>query len=609
MATPPPNNRPRPRVSVAAGPGAIDLLEESVHRLRLTRPGVLALYYVGSLPFILGLLFFWADLSRDPDAPRHAIGAAFGLTLLFVWMKSFQAIFASELRARFGRRPSAPWTVARLARLAATQTVLQGTALFVLPVAALITIPLGWVYAFYQNATALGTGETSSTKEVFARSARAAALWPKQNHVALSLIFLLGLFAWINLIAAAFTFPQLLRQFTGEENLFTRSGIHILNTTFFAVTFSLVYLALDPVIKTFYALRCFYGDSLRSGEDLKSELLALPPVSGTDADAMPAPPSSSAGAVKKSAPVLAALLVLAFCLFAPTRAPAAVENGPAPTPAPSPDAPTKTAGVSPTALRQSAEEVLKRREFAWRQPRSRSDIEAPAAGPGFWDAVGQWIKDTWESVEHWLDRFWEKLFGRRRPSRESGNALQASAALLRLAAYGLAVLTVASILFVLWKSWRNRRARREQTGQIVPAAAVINLADDQILASQLPEDEWLELARRLLAEGERRLAVRAFYLSVLSNLGARGLLAIARHKSNRDYLEELRRRARDSVEMREAFARNVRRFERVWYGPHPADDTLMAEFQADRQCIAAALATASAPPAVAPGLPAIPATS
>ena len=110
-----------------------------------------------------------------------------------------------------------------------------------------------------------------------------------------------------------------------------------------------------------------------------------------------------------------------------------------------------------------------------------------------------------------------------------------------------------------------------------------DLPAEDLLATQLPEDEWLSLARRLAAAGERRLALRALYLSLLAGLGERGLLAIARHKSNRDYLQELRRRTRDRPELPGAFGRSVGDFERVWYGAHPVDDGLLAAFQAERE--------------------------
>ena len=59
-----------------------------------------------------------------------------------------------------------------------------------------------------------------------------------------------------------YTVPNLLKMFTGEENAFTRSGgLALFNSTFLAVSVALVYLAFDPLAKTFYALRCFYADA------------------------------------------------------------------------------------------------------------------------------------------------------------------------------------------------------------------------------------------------------------------------------------------------------------------------------------------------------------
>ena len=103
---------------------------------------------------------------------------------------------------------------------------------------------------------------------------------PKGNHLALTIVSLFGLFAWMNLVIATLVLPQLAKMLTGEENVFTLSGLHVFNSTFFAVTFALVYLALDPLVKTFYALRCFYVDARTTGEDLTSGLRALPAVLG-----------------------------------------------------------------------------------------------------------------------------------------------------------------------------------------------------------------------------------------------------------------------------------------------------------------------------------------
>ena len=44
---------------------AIRIIEEAVHLLRSAPGSLLAGYYIGSAPFVLGLMYFWADMSRS----------------------------------------------------------------------------------------------------------------------------------------------------------------------------------------------------------------------------------------------------------------------------------------------------------------------------------------------------------------------------------------------------------------------------------------------------------------------------------------------------------------------------------------------------------------
>src|ERR1043165_4750921 len=77
---------------------ALDLIEEAVHLLRRAPGSAFALYYIGAIPFVLSVLYFWTDMSWSPDARRNcAVGAA-SVSLFFVWMKFCQALFANELR-------------------------------------------------------------------------------------------------------------------------------------------------------------------------------------------------------------------------------------------------------------------------------------------------------------------------------------------------------------------------------------------------------------------------------------------------------------------------------------------------------------------------------
>lgn len=251
---------------------ALDLIEEAVHLLRTAPAGALAAYCVGTLPFILGLLYFWADMSRSPYARQHVVEAALGVTLLFVWMKFWQAMFARQVRAFVSGETPPPLTVRRGIRIVLGQAALQPTGLFLLPLAALPVLPLAWVYAFYQNLTALADSDAPSLRELFRRCARQAQFWPQQNHIVLLFLSLFAGFVFLNCCIGCGMFPHLIKMLFGIETVFSRGGWAMLNTTFFATMAGLTYLCLDPILKAVYVLRCFYGDLIQSGADLRADL-------------------------------------------------------------------------------------------------------------------------------------------------------------------------------------------------------------------------------------------------------------------------------------------------------------------------------------------------
>ena len=109
---------------------AVDLYEEAVYLLKRAPASALAAYYAGSLPFVLGFLFFWADMSQSAFAYDHCAPAALGLALLFTWMMYWQAIFVRELDAELSgapapasTKPIAPYVPGHAVALPAPQTV------------------------------------------------------------------------------------------------------------------------------------------------------------------------------------------------------------------------------------------------------------------------------------------------------------------------------------------------------------------------------------------------------------------------------------------------------------------------------------------------------
>ena len=530
------------------GPGALETIEVAVHLLRTVPIATLATYYAGALPFILGLLFFWADMSRSPFAAQHAVAASLGLATLFLWLKFWQALFARKLQAQLRGESSTPLTLAGAGRIFFTQAALQPTALFLLPLAIIPAFPFPWLYAFYQNLTVEAEAETPTLRATMARSWRLALLWPAQNHVIFALIGLFSIFVLLSLAISGAMLPEMVKMFFGIESVFTRGGEAMLNTTFFTTIFALTYLCVDPILKAVYVVRVFQGKSLRSGEDLRA---ALKPFAAT-------------------ATRLASWIVIVFILLSPisSRAQAASQ-------------PQSAEPIQPRELDRAIDEVIQKRKYTWRAPRERV-VESTEREPGviakFFERVGRMVRDVMREVGNWLEKILRRIFGRFGPTPGSSDYSWMMTKQMLL--YGLLAVVLSAVALLLIRFWRKRR----QGVPIATAQAVQptpDLADENVGADQLPEDGWTTLARELLGRGELRLALRAFYLASLAHLAERNLVSLARFKSNRDYQRELQRRAHALPNLQTLFGENVLSFDRVWYGRHEATGELVTQFAAN----------------------------
>jgi len=309
------------------------------------------------------------------------------------------------------------------------------------------------------------------------------------------------------------------------------SGSHVINTTFCVVTIGISYLCMNPLVKTVYALRCFYGAALKSGDDLKTELKGL----------MPGRTGVAIG-----------LFVVA--LFAGS---------------PIPSIAIETHFASPEALDRSIDEVMERREFTWRMPREliaedEKTPKGPIASVVAWiiDKLGKGIK----AVINWVDKLMDWLIGLlptgdRRTASSNANWITS----VRVAVFVLLIGILCALVYILWRSWMRRQNAQ---AEIVAAAveSTPNLENDDTAADDLPVNRWLELARELTEKGSWRLAIRAFYLATLANLAENELITIEKFKSNREYENELHRRAHQKEALLKAFSKSREVFERVWYG-------------------------------------------
>jgi hypothetical protein len=510
---------------------AILLLEEAVHLLRKAPLFLLSGYYIGTLPFILGLFYFWADMSRSADAQSYHAVASLGIALLYIWMKCWHVVFAARVKMNISGQPLPQWSFQRILSLAATQTLIHATAFFILPLAALIAIPFGWCYAFYQNVTAEAITELSDLKALCKKAWFQARLWPRQNHILLLIFFVFGIIVFLNIASAIYILPHLLKKFLGIESMFTLSGSHVINTTFWVVTIGISYLCMNPLVKTVYVLRCFYGAALRSGDDLKTELKGLMP--------------------GRTGLVIGLLLAVLFVAH------------------PIPSLATETAFTSPEALDRSIDEVMAQREFTWRMPREIT-AENEKAPKGPIASVVAWIIDKLgrglKAVINWIDKLINWLIdllptADQRIASPDENWI----ASVRVAVIVLLIGLLCALVYILWRSWMHR-----QTAQAEIAASAVestpDLEDESTTADDLPVNRWLELARELTEKGSLRQAIRAFYLAILADLAAHELITIEKFKSNREYEIELRRRAHQKEGLLKAFSKSRDVFERVWYG-------------------------------------------
>ena len=510
---------------------AILLLEEAVHVLREAPLFLLSSYYIGTLPFILGLFYFWADMSRSADAYSYHAVASLGVALLYVWMKCWHAVFAARVKMTLSGQPAPQWSYQRILSLAASQTLIHATAFFILPLAALIAIPFGWCYAFYQNVTAEAGTELNDLKALCKKAWFQAKLWPRQNHILLSVFFVFGIIVFLNITSAIYILPHLLKKYLGIESMFTLSGSHVINTTFWLVAIGISYLCMNPLVKTVYVLRCFYGTALKSGDDLKTELKGLIP--------------------GRTGMVVGLLLVALF-----------ITN-------PGPSAANEGAFTSPETLNRSIEEVMAQREFTWRMPREIT-AENPKEPKGPIASVVAWIVDKLgkaiKAILNWIDKLINWLIDllptpEHRPSSPDENWITS----VRMAVIVLLIGLLGALAYILWRSWK----RRQNTPAEIAASAVESipdLEDESTTADDLPVNRWLEIARELTEKGSLRQAIRAFYLAILADLAAHELITIEKFKSNREYEIELHRRAHQKEGLLSAFSKSRDVFERVWYG-------------------------------------------
>ena len=174
--------------------------------------------------------------------------------------------------------------------------------------------------------------------------------------------------------------------------------------------------------------------------------------------------------------------------------------------------------------------------------------------------------------QRWLREFLEwlaNIFPRSSIPTETPSGLQPLSVILQFVIYGLVIALVGFLIYrfgpLLMERFRNRE-RKEIESRVI--------LGERIDASTSATDLFAE-AENLARQGDLRGAIRKGYVALLCELADRKVIGLARHKTNRDYLRDVRKRAPLFERMKAA----TRSFELHWYGFRPADRNDWEEFR------------------------------
>ena len=548
----------------------IDLIEEAIHLLRRAPIETYMFFLVGIAPFVLCFFQFCSEMSYSEFAGSSLPGFAATLALSYLWMKAFQYLACRQLVMVYTGELSNRGNFGRILKSCIHQAAIHPIGLFAKPMAALASVPgfltfvpllmlpASIICSFFQNASILITGEPGDFAKCWHLSVN-------RGRAAASLLFLssfLRIVIFLNVYLTIGILPYLLKALFGIDTFLSRDFRWLISFSYLVGIGLISYFVVDLLTKAIQVVEVCRAEAQTTGKDLQRSLRSLT-------------------AAKKVG-------VLLLCLLIPTlisradpshrpSVPSVPASGRGDTHYPiflvslkraSP--PSETERIPDSELNERIDREVSSSEYSWRKPQHHL-----VSGEKNWlQGLGAWVAKSFGKVSRAINRlvdtisrWWRSLF----PNPEGATPLRATAPnwINQLLLYSIICGLIIAVALILLRIL-GRSKRRQPVPVGLPVPVTPNLESETTVADELPEDQWILLARRKLEEGEPRLALRALFLAVISLLGAQRLIIVRRSKSNSDYEAELRRRR--SAELTELFGGNCRLFERCWYGDHPVTD-------------------------------------
>lgn len=181
-----------------------------------------------------------------------------------------------------------------------------------------------------------------------------------------------------------------------------------------------------------------------------------------------------------------------------------------------------------------------------------------------------------EKEETWLQRkwreFWEWLRSFDRGSKQEEQAPEGSPILASGLLYTILAIAVGLILFLLYRfvptilKQIREREKDDKNSRVILG---------ETLSAEDSSSSIFKEAEDLARSGNLRGAIRKGYIALLCELSDKRIIGLARHKTNRDYLRDVKNK-KDLHQNMNTLTNN---FERNWYGLNRAEEKDWEEFK------------------------------
>jgi|GEM_PF-6274775 len=396
------------------------------------------------------------------------------------------------------------------------QLIFQTPKLFVMPFAVVSLLAWPAASAFFRMLTLEPLSKGCSLRSSFGRALAGATGNFRETLGAALILAALAVVAFINVLAIFFALPTLWKILTGFETQWSTLGSSAL-PGLLVIAGVTTWILIDPWMHTYCLLRVFYLNARSDGRDLLRDISRLAAV--------------------------ALLCLLAFS-----------------TPASADDTQSK--------LNQSIDRAAQANDYGWLRPQASSQDN------NFLMALSERIDHAFTAVGNGVKRWLRRIFN----SSDVKNVDQLPSASHAFSLRGMLVFFAVIICGCIIALFLRRSKRGDSQRVPVAAAPAADILNEQLLASEVDQEEWLRLALQYMTNDETRLAARAFYLANLSYLGRQSLLSLSLTKTNKLYERELARHPKSS-QLSAAFVAANRLYERAWYGMRELESEQMKLLQ------------------------------